>query len=45
MNKCKREAEIRFNKDAEPSNWYRAKLMLYYEQQTYWGGYLTYEKH
>ena len=29
----KREAVIRFhtyNKDAEPSNWYRAKLMLYY---------------
>ena len=33
MNKRKREAVIRFrryNKDAEPSNWYRAKLMLYY---------------
>ena len=31
MNKRKREAVIRFrryNKDAEPSNWYRAKLML-----------------
>ena len=33
MNRCKREAVRRFhkyNKDAEPSNWYRAKLMLYY---------------
>ena len=40
MNRCKREAVIRFrhyNKDAEPSNWYRAKLMLYfpwYNEQT-----------
>ena len=33
MRKRKREAVIRFrkcNKDAEPSNWYRAKLMLYF---------------
>ena len=33
MNKRKREAVIRFrryNKDAEPSSWFRAKLMLYY---------------
>ena len=33
MNKRKREAVIRFrryNKDTEPSNWYRAKLMLYF---------------
>ena len=33
MNKRKREAVIRFryyNEDAEPSNWFRAKLMLYY---------------
>ena len=33
MNKRRREAIIRFrryNKDAEPNNWYRAKLMLYY---------------
>lgn len=33
MNKCKQEAVIRFrkyNKDAEPNIWYRAKLMLYY---------------
>ena len=32
MNKRKQEAVIRFyryNKEAEPSNWYRAKLMLY----------------
>ena len=31
MDKCKQEAVISFrkyNKDAEPSNWYRAKLML-----------------
>ena len=42
MHKCKREAVIRFrkyNRDAEPSNWYRAKLMLYFpwydEQETY----------
>ena len=33
MNRRRREAVIRFhkcNKDIEPSNWYRAKLMLYY---------------
>ena len=33
MNMRKRQAVIRFrryNKDAEPNNWYRAKLMLYY---------------
>ena len=52
MNKRKREAVIRFrryNKDAEPSNWYRAKLMLYYpwydEQADLLGGYSTYEQH
>ena len=52
MNKRKREAVIRFrqyNKDAEPSNWYRAKLMLYYpwynEQADLLGGYSTYEEH
>ena len=52
MNKRKREAVIRFrryNKDAEPSNWYRAKLMLYYpwynEQTDLLGGYSTYEEH
>ena len=52
MNKRKREAVIRFrryNKDAEPSNWYRAKLMLYYpwynEQADLIGGYSTYEEH
>ena len=50
MNKRKQEAVIRFrkyNKDAEPSNWYRAKLMLYYpwydEQADLLGGYSTYE--
>ena len=52
MNRRKREAIIRFhkyNKDAEPSNWYRAKLMLYYpwynEQTDLLGGYQTYEEH
>ena len=47
-----REAVIRFrryNKDAEPSNWYRAKLMLYYpwydEHSDLLGGYETYEQH
>ena len=51
MNKRKREAVIRFrryNKDAEPSNWYRAKLMLYFpwynEQTDLLGGYSTYEQ-
>ena len=32
MNKCKQKAVIRFrkyNKETDPSNWYRAKLMLY----------------
>ena len=49
MNKRKREAVIRFrryNKDTEPSNWYRAKLMLYYtwydEHSDLLGGYETY---
>ena len=52
MNKRKREAVIRFrryNKDAEPSNWYRAKLMLYYpwydEHADLLGEYDTYEEH
>ena len=52
MNKRKREAVIRFrryNKDAEPSNWYRAKLMLYFpwcnEDTDLLGGYSTYEEH
>ena len=52
MNKRKQEAIIRFrryNKDAEPSNWYRAKLMLYYpwynELADLKGGYSTYEEH
>ena len=51
MNKRKQEAVIRFrkyNKDAEPSNWYRAKLMLYYpwydEQADLLGRYSTYMK-
>ena len=52
MSKRKQEAVIRFrkyNKDAEPSNWYRAKLMLYYlwydEHTDLLGGYSTYEEH
>ena len=52
MNKRKQEAVIRFrryNKDAEPSNWYRAKLMLYHpwydEQADLLCGYSTYEEH
>ena len=49
MNWCKKEAVIRFHKyieDAEPSNWYRAKLMLYYpwynEHIDLVGSYATY---
>ena len=51
MNKRKQEAVIRFrkyNKETDPSNWYRAKLMLYYpwynEQADLLGGYSTYEE-
>jgi hypothetical protein len=52
MHKRNREAVIRFtrfNKDKEPSNYYRAKLMLYYpwrnEDNDIIGGYETYEEH
>ena len=52
MNKCKREAVIRFrwyNKDAEPSNRYRVKLTLYFfwcnEDTDLLGGYSTYEEY
>ena len=52
MNKRKQQAVIRFrkyNKDTDPSNWYRAKLMLYYpwfdEQADILGGYPSYEAH
>ena len=52
MNKRKRKTVIRFrryNKDADPSNWYRAKLMLYYpwyvEHSDLLGGYATYREH
>ena len=52
MNKRKQEAMIRFrkyNKETDPSNWYRAKLMLYYpwfdEQIDLLGGYSSYEEH
>ena len=52
MNKRRVEAVIRFrkyNKDSEPSNWYRAKLMLYYpwynEHTDLFGGYSSYAEH
>ena len=52
MNKRKKQAVIRFrkyNKETDPSNWYRAKLMLYYpwfdEQADLLGQYATYEEH
>ena len=52
MYKRKQEAVIRFrkyNKETDLSNWYRAKLMLYYpwynEQADILGGYSTYEEH
>ena len=52
MKKRGREAVIRFRKfnyESDPSNWYRAKLMLYYpwydEDVDLLGGYSTYEEH
>ena len=52
MNKRKQQAVIRFRKyynDAEPSNWYRAKLLLYYpwynEEADLMGGCASYEEH
>ena len=52
MNKRRVEAVIRFrkyNKETDPSNWYRAKLMLYYpwynEQTDLLGGYSSYAEH
>ena len=52
MSKRKQQAVIRFrkyNKDTDSSNWYRAKLMLYYpwfdEQADLLGGYPSYEAH
>ena len=52
MSKRKQEAVIRFrkyNKETDLSNWYRAKLMLYYpwfdEQADLLGGYPSYEAH
>ena len=52
MNKRKQQAVIRFrkyNKETDPTNWYRAKLMLYYpwfdEQADLLGRYATYEEH
>jgi len=52
MSRRRREAVIRFhryNKDAEPTNWYRAKLMLYFpwydEDRDLLGQYATYEEH
>ena len=52
MNKRKQEAVIRFrkyNKQTDPTNWYRAKLMPYYpwfdEHRDLLGGYPSYEAH
>ena len=52
MNKRKQAAVIRFrkySKEADPSNWYRARLMLYYpwfdEQAHLLGSHETYEQH
>ena len=52
MTKRNRFAIIRFkryNKDAEPSKWYRARLMLYHpwydEDADLLGGFATYEEH
>ena len=52
MNRRKKEAVIRFrtfNKDSDSSNWFRAKLMLYFpwfnESTDLLGGYSTYEEH
>ena len=52
MSKRKQQAVIRFrkyNKDTDPTNWYRAKLMLYYpwfvEQTDLLAGYPSYEAH
>ena len=52
FGKMKQESVIRFrkyNKETDLSNWYRAKLMLYYpwfdEQADLLGGYPSYEVH
>ena len=52
MRECKKEAVIRFhkyNKDAEPSNWCRSRIMLYFpwrnEQNDLLGGYSSYQEH
>ena len=52
MKKRQKPAIIRFrryNIESEPTNWYRAKLMLYYpwyvEETDLLGGYSTYEEH
>jgi hypothetical protein len=50
MSKRTQQAVIRkYNKDTDSSNWYRAKLMLYYpwfdEQADLLGGYPSYEAH
>ena len=52
MSKCRREAVIRFarfNKEADRSNWFRAKLILYFpwydEDEDLLGGCETYEEH
>ena len=52
MNKRKQAAVIRFtkySKRTDPTNWYRAQLMLYYpwydEQIDLLGGYETFQQH
>ena len=49
INKRRVEAVIKYNKESDPSNWYRAKLMLYYpwynEQTDLLGGYSSYAEH
>ena len=52
INKRKQEAVIRlrkYNKQTDPTNWYTAKLMLYYpwfdEHRDLLGGYPSYEAH
>ena len=54
MKKCQKEAIIRFRQhkfESEPTNWYRAKLMLmlyyslYVKKTNLLGGYSTYKEH
>lgn len=49
MNKRKQAAVIKYSERTDPTNWYRAQLMLYYpwydEQVNLLGGYETFEQH